>query len=544
MTDPLTGTFPLSATTSVTVTDPGAVTAYELFRERLTAWTGVRLGRATTTAAAPDGRAGDRPGENTLLIEVSEQLPELDALPVPRGIRPSADDAIAERFQLTITPTGVTVRATAYEGIHRGLVTLAQLAVTGGDPDGEEDTVRLPCARILDSPRFAWRGLSLDVARCFLGVEAVERVIDLLDLYKLNTLHLHLTDDPGWRVQLPSRPGLTDHPAAGPSYTRADYARIVTYAAARFITVVPEIDMPGHSGAALRAHPELGVKEQPENPGVAGFAQRMPDPESASTWSFVEDVIGDIAELTPGRFIHIGGDEAFAMSPDAHAAFVGRAAAVVAGAGKEVAGWQEIARGDLPPRSVVQYWIELDRLREVTGNGTLGEILPGVPLEMVLEQYEKSAADLPRAREQNAWVLLSPVSATYLDRRYAEVSCDPAQEPSRQRIGHRGYPPAAVRESLEWDPDTLTDQIAPDRIAGVEAAVWGETVSDENDVHLLLLPRLPLIAERAWTLAPTPWATLRERLARQTPLWRAPGFTWYAGTDIPWAEAVPHSVAR
>ncbi|MGI5330665.1 family 20 glycosylhydrolase [Actinomadura nitritigenes] len=500
---PRPGRFPLTPGTRVVVTDPRLTTAERLFRRRLGSWTGMRT-------AAEDGAA-----TATVVLELGA-VPELGTLPAPRGIRPALHDARDEQFRLTIEPRTVTVRAPSPEGVHRALTTLAQLAATTGDPAG------LPCGTFLDGPRFAWRGLSLDLARCFLPVDGVERVIDLLDLYKLNTLHLHLTDDRAWRIQLPSRPALT---TGGDFYTQADYARILAYAADRHITIVPEVDMPGHSAAAIAAYPELALST------AGDLARNTLDPASPATWRFVEDVIGDIARITPGRFLHIGADETFGMTADDHAAFVRRAAAIVARTGKHLAGWQEIARGDIPAGTVVQHWIETDRLHALTGE--LGELFPGIPAEKLVRLYAAAEGDLARALTQDAWILASPVSATYLDRRYAEPTADPRQETAARRLGHPLYPPGAIRESLDWDPDTLTD---PGRITGIEAAVWGETLAGEADLHLLLLPRLAVIAERAWALTSPPWDTLGPHLAHHAPIWRRLGFTWYAAAGIPWQD--------
>ncbi|HSM67400.1 MAG TPA: family 20 glycosylhydrolase, partial [Ilumatobacteraceae bacterium] len=222
------------------------------------------------------------------------------------GVNPRGGEPADERHQLQVTPTGATVEATTVEGVFRGLTTLRQLISAGR----EGDEALVSAMEVRDGPRYAWRGLSLDVARTFHGPEQVRRVIDIMALHKFNVLHLHLTDDQGWRLEVPGWPALTTIGAAGALgdrpggfYSQQEFTDLVRYAADRWITVVPEVDMPGHCGAAIRAYPELGA-----SPNVL-------DPDSPSVQAFLADVVATMAELAPGPWLHIGGDEAFGMAP-------------------------------------------------------------------------------------------------------------------------------------------------------------------------------------------------------------------------------------
>ncbi|HEX5581241.1 MAG TPA: family 20 glycosylhydrolase, partial [Gemmatimonadaceae bacterium] len=224
----------------------------------------------------------------------------------------------AEGYMVDVTPERVTIEASEPAGLFYGLQTLRQMAPAGVEHKATLwRTVRIPAGRVTDAPRFTWRGAMLDVSRHFLEVDEVKRYIDLMALYKLNRLHLHLSDDQGWRIEIRSWPNLARHGGAtevgggkGGYYTQAQYSDIVAYAAARHITVVPEIDMPGHTNAALSSYPELNCdgKAPPPYFGVrVGFSALCVEREAVTR--FVDDVVRELAPLTPGPWIHLGGDE-------------------------------------------------------------------------------------------------------------------------------------------------------------------------------------------------------------------------------------------
>jgi hexosaminidase len=519
------GTFDLRKVQTLTVNDPAALPIADRFRADLHAWTEVDVPAAVVAAGRTSG-------------SVHVELAREDGTP-PDPLSPGSR-AASGVHRLLIDGDGVQVRADQEEGLYRGLTSVVQLAGVGGPS--------LPHVEVNDRARFGWRGLSLDVVRCFIPIEEVKRVIDLLALYKFSVLHLHLTDNEGWRIEIRSRPRLTAATAQSEAggrtyYTQEEYTDLVRYARQRFITVVPEIDLPGHAGAVLRAYPQLGA-------GEVSLESPIPianvDGSSEATWTFVEDVLRELAAVTPGPYLHIGGDEAFGMDDEAHARFVSRVARAVQSLGKTAVGWQEASRGDVGPDQILQHWIDFtssnpdeDSAGEEAGSGAAGALrLPPEVLEMLRENFGKSAGDLERIADKGARLLLSPAKHAYLDRPHAESSRNERQELVRGRLGLPVYPPTPLSDYLEWNPLDIAHSIAPDRVLGVEAAVWGETVTGVEDLEVLLLPRLPAIAEVAWSPAESQgWPEYRARLARHALLWSRRAWNWYEADSVDWALA-------
>jgi hexosaminidase len=272
-----------------------------------------------------------------------------------------------EGYAITIAAGGVTIKAAATAGLFWAGQTLCQLLPVAG--------ATLPGGEIVDRPRFAYRGAMLDVARHFWTVDEVKAYVDALVQFKVNYLHLHLTDDQGWRLEIDSWPRLTEVSGGtgtgvdgvGPGfYTQAEYSDLVAYAADRFVTVVPEIDMPGHVNAAQVAYEELtedGIAAKPRTDQEVGYSSLVAGKEE--TYAFVEDVIREVAALTPGPYLHIGGDEAKATSPDDYRTFMTRVLPLVAKYGKHAIGWHEMAAVELPETAVPQFW-----RTEATDEGT------------------------------------------------------------------------------------------------------------------------------------------------------------------------------
>jgi hexosaminidase len=460
----------------------------------------------------------------------------------PLGVSPTRRPE-DERYHLSASDGRVTVTAGQPVGVHRGLSTLRQLLHAARRPDG---AVVFEPVEAFDGPRFAWRGLTVDVARTFLPVERLLRVVDMLSLYKLNVLHLHLTDDAGWRIEIRSRPRLTEVGGAGALgdrpggwYTQDEYRRLVAYAQERFVTVVPEVDMPGHVIAALRSYPELaadGVAPQaPTGAGISTHALRLDVPGPAE---FVADVVREVAALTPGPRVHRGGDEVLGMPSQAYTAFVTEAARLVREAGKQPVAWQEATRAGLDGSALVQYWF--DRTDELAGGdgvdpGALG--IPPETLAAITAMFAEADGDVARAREHGTRVLLSPTRHAYLDVPYAEPGTDELSEARRARLGLPTYPRMTSHDFWEWDPETLlAPQLPPEALAGVGGAVWAETVQDADDLEFLLLPRLPGLAERAWARhADVTWDQHSARLAGHGRLWDRRGWTWFRSRLIPWS---------
>jgi hexosaminidase len=416
-----------------------------------------------------------------------------------------------EDYELVVSGEAATVTASSAEGLFRGATTFAQMIA-------EDFTV--PCARVSDGPALPWRGLSLDVVRCFFTVEEVKKVIDLLAFYKFNVLHLHLTDSQAWRLEIATWPRLTD---GHEHYTHDDFREIVAYAAERFVVVVPEVDMPGHVLAAVRAYPELGGEGEAPHPLLPFL-----DPRAKVAFAFVRDVLGEVAGLTPGPYLHVGGDEAFGMPHELYAAFVKEALDVARATGKRVVGWQEVSRsGALTSADIVQCWVgdgdafDAEAARETAP----AEYHPLI--DLVALSFEQAPHDVPEAVAAGAAVLASPSRVLYLDRRYAEDSVLDGQTARREQVGFGSYRPQTCRQLFDWRPAELAEIPRDARLAGVEAAIWCETVKGFDDLAFLLLPRLAGIAEKAWTPQVTAWEDYRERVASHARWWERLGWGGY-----------------
>ena len=471
------GAFELTRSSRIVVLDDVARGVARLLAEGLRPATGYRL---PVTAA----RGGPAHGDVALVLRP--------------GDRALGD----EGYRLTVEPERVTLAARTPAGLFRGTQTLRQLL-----PAAIESTARqegpwhVPVVTIHDRPRFAWRGLMLDVARHFFDVAEVERLVDLLALYKLNRLHLHLTDDQGWRLAIRSRPRLTRIGArtavgggAGGRYTQRDYRRIVAYAAERFVEVVPEIDMPGHVNAALSAYGELacdGVAPAPYTGIEVGFSSLCIRKEE--TYAFVDDVLGEVAALTPGKYLHVGGDEPLSTDADDYRFFVERAQRIVRAHGKRMLGWGEIARARIRRSTLVQHWHDPELAR--------------------------------RAVAQGARLVLSPATKTYLDMKYTRAS----------PLGLTWAGTTSVRDAYDWDPATLVDGVSERDVIGVEAPLWTETISARAGLDELAFPRLLGVAEIGWSPAEgRSWRDYRMRLAAQGSRLGELGVAFHRTPEVPW----------
>ncbi|TDW19488.1 beta-N-acetylhexosaminidase [Kribbella kalugense] len=478
------------------------------------------------------------PGAIGITLELGRD--GLDDVAPAAGLRADGREADAdERYGLEVTTDGIRIWGPTPEAVHRGLTSLRQL-ITANTADG---TATLPTARVLDGPRFSWRGLSLDVVRTFHAPPVVRRVIDMCSLYKLNVLHLHLTDDQGWRVEVPSRPALTEIGAAGATddrpggfYSQAELAELVAYAAERFVTVVPEIDMPGHTSAVFEAYPELAPTETRTVELGNGTTLHLNtlEPGRPEIWTFVEDVLDAVIPQFPhSAYVHIGGDEAWGMSDEDHAAFVDLAAGLVRTRGKRVVGWQEIARAAITSDDVVQYWLE--PRQDDSLDGEAASMVPADLLPILIEHFAKAEQDIPRALRHGSRLLLSPTSRLYFDAPHAKASSDPAQEELRKRVGLPFYPPTSIESGVDWDPVEYTPGIDSDaQVAGVEAAIWCETITTSAELEFMLLPRLAGAAEKAWSQTRTNWPDYATRLAHHSPTWQARTWNYFKSTEVNW----------
>ncbi|MGH3986865.1 MAG: beta-N-acetylhexosaminidase, partial [Pseudonocardiaceae bacterium] len=374
----------------------------------------------------------------------------------------------SEGYRLDVAGGAVVLSARTAAGLFHGVQTLRQLL----PPPVEASTVQdgpwtIPGVHITDHPRFAWRGAMLDVARHFFDVGEVKRYIDLLAMYKVNVLHLHLADDQGWRIEIDSWPRLASYGGStevggGPGgyYTKEQYAELVRYAQDRHILVVPEIDMPGHTNAALASYAELNCDGEapPLYTGTSvGFSSLCIHKDI--TYTFVDDVVRELAAMTPGPYIHIGGDEAHVTPHEDYVLFVDRVEEIVGSHGKRMSGWEEITGADVSPSSVAQFWFTPREARDAAAKG----------MEVVM----------------------SPAQKAYLDMKYD------ASTPLG--LSWAGF--TNVQDSFEWDPATFVPGLPEQSVLGPEAPLWSETLEDIDDIEYMAFPRMAGIAEIGWSPA-------------------------------------------
>ncbi|MFE6734932.1 family 20 glycosylhydrolase [Microbacterium sp. NPDC057650] len=411
-------------------------------------------------------------------VATGRELPVVGSEPGPCDIAfvpGEAGGESPEGHRIEVGDGGIRVMAGDRAGHLAAVQTLRQLLLT---PEGEE--VEVPALRIEDAPRYAYRGAMLDVARHFFPVDVVLRLIEHISAFKLNHLHLHLTDDQGWRLEIPEYPELTEAGAAtqvgggeGGHYTVDDYRRIVAHGERHGVTVVPEFDMPGHTNAALVAYPALspaGYDPRPYTETEVGFSTLDIGPES--TYEFIDTVIGRIAAETPGPFVHIGGDEARSAADADFTAFMARATRIVREHGKTPVAWHETGKcRDLAEGTIGQYW--------------------GYSWEP-----EEDAAPGRSFVEQGGRLIMSPSDLVYLD-----------IKPTRDYpIGLTwSAPRISLEQAYRWDPATVLSGVPAGAILGVEAPLWTETVQTEGEIDAMFFPRLLAVAERGWAVEPAEW---------------------------------------
>lgn len=417
-----------------------------------------------------------------------------------------------EGYRLTITEDQVKVEIKQPEGAFRALQTFRQLLPAAIESSSKQNRKwELPTGIINDHPDLNYRGAMLDVARHFFSVEDVKQFIDHMVTYKMNVLHLHLTDDQGWRIQINSWPNLTKHggqtevgATEGGFYTQAQYSDIIKYAAQRYILVIPEIDMPGHTNAALASYPELNCNNKaPElyTGTEVGFSSLCIDKEL--TYNFVDDVIRELASITPGPYIHIGGDESHSTKKKDFIKFINRTQKIVNKYGKEMIGWDEISQASLKPGSITQFWAK-----------------------------EENAM---AAVTQNSKVLMSPAKKAYLDMQYDENS----------PLGLHWAAYIEVDDGYNWDPATYVKGLNKENILGIEAPLWSETVKTMDDIEYMLFPRLPGYAEIGWTRSELRnWEDYKVRLANQKERFEHLNINYYKSPKVPWPKDSTQQIKR
>ncbi|MBD7980763.1 beta-N-acetylhexosaminidase [Oerskovia merdavium] len=536
------GAFVLDADSTIALVTP-EVMAPDVHHvgEELAEHLGTATGFDLPLGPAVDGAVGEIRLE---LVPDTEVVWERDGL---------LDDTGVDAYELTVDDEQIVLTATSPPGLFRGVQTLRQLF----PPELEATTVQeapaggwtAPAVTISDEPRFAYRGAMLDVARRFYPVESVKRFIDHASTYKLNALHLHLTDDQGWRIAVDALPGLTEvgsttqegwEPGTGDGerwyYTADEYAEIVAYARDKYMTVVPEIDGPGHTLAAQASLGSLtcdGVATPlywgPEvnNPIVCASDENMGDVRA-----YLQTVLASVAGQNPGPYLHLGGDEA-PSPPGWYQSYAEAANEIATGHGKTVIGWHQWgASEELPPGALIQYWGVGERLRGVIGG----------------EAKNADLVDVQAALDKGARLIMSPADRTYLDMKYDEDTPYGLEWASR----------ITLEEAYDWDP--ATELTSPDGkstladesdMAGVEVLLWSDRsypdslagLPTSTDVFVpvdtyadfMLFPRLPATAEVAWSeQADRSYADFRDRVVQVSPRWTAAGIGWNQVADVDW----------
>ena len=403
-------------------------------------------------------------------------------------------------YELKINKNLISIKGADAAGCFFGLQTLLQTLPVAND---NAQPLYVPTGTITDSPEYYYRGSMLDVSRHFFNVEEVKQYIDFLAMYKMNVLHLHLSDDQGWRIEIKSWPKLTEiggqtevGGGEGGFYTQEQYKELVQYAADRQIMIVPEIDMPGHTNAALASYAELncdGKARELYTGTEVGFSTLCTDKEI--TYQFIDDVIRELAEITPGPYIHIGGDESHVTAHDDYVYFVNKVQDIVKKYDKKIIGWDEIANAKLIDDVTVQFWADVE-------NTTMGV-------------------------EKGAQVLMSPAARAYLDMQYDSTT--------HLGLHWAGY--IEVDHGYDWDPATLVEGITKENILGIEAPLWSETVTNIDEVEYMTFPRLPGYAEIGWTApAERNWDEYKTRLAKHGKRFEALGIDYYKSALVPWKE--------
>lgn len=440
-------------------------------------------------------------------------------------IRLAVDSSVGstEAYRLTVGD-GVEIVGADAVGLFYGVQTLLQLL---RQDDAGWGLLR---ADVRDSPRFPRRGVMLDVARHFFTVDEVKKFIDATSALKFNHLHLHLSDDQGWRVHIDSWPKLTELSSSsavdghgGGFYSKDDYRAIVAHAASRHMLVIPEIDLPGHTHAIGVAYPEL-VEEPVLNDGlVAESARRGQDLPVAGvpylgwgvghssvriheerTYDFVRDVIRELAEMTPGPYIHIGGDESLGTPQADFDLFAERATAIVVEEGKIPVAWHEMGSAEgIAEGTIGQYW---------------GKTIP----------EGTHAAEAAHFVARGGALIMSAADRAYLDMKYTED----------YPLGLTWAGIVDVRTAYDWEP-TAVLEVPDEAILGIEAPLWSETTRTLDEVERLVFPRAAAQAEIAWSPkdgADRVWESFRVRLGSLAPLWTAERVDFHRADEISWSD--------
>jgi hexosaminidase len=451
----------------------------------------------------------------------------------------------AEGYQLDTTTSGARIEAPAAHGLYDGIQTFRQLLSPWiNSPAAVPGPWTTPTVMITDYPRYPYRGLMLDIARHYEPTSAVEELISQIAAYKINVLHLHLSDDQGFRLAIKGFPRLTTIGSRGSVgtggrlvdpggfWTQAQYKAVVADAAEHFITVLPEVDSPGHNNAIIMSeYNDTRNPALPANPHGINCGKNRPPrwdytedvgysalcPGSRDTWAIMRAIIGQLTALTPGPYYHLGGDEvpASLLTPAKYAAFINKEAAIVTKYGKTVMGWADIAgQGTNPPAgSVAEYW--------QPAGGTSPESISG-----------------RQAVAKHMKIVMAPANHTYLDQKYI-VSARASVPPS---LGQNWACPTGcdVSSAYNWNPGGFVSGVTDRNVIGVEGDMWGETVANLANAEYMVFPRLLALAEIAWsprahrTATSPAYHDFLRRLAGQGARLQAARVNFYPSAQVPW----------
>jgi len=416
-----------------------------------------------------------------------------------------------EAYQLTITPKRIQIVANSNAGLFYGLQSVVHLAVTKTTVSG----LTIPCGTILDTPKFGWRGLMLDESRHFFGKEKVLMLLDWMAFYKLNKFHWHLTDEPGWRLEIKGYPLLTtigakgnfhDRSAEPKFYSQSEVKEILQYAAERFIEVIPEIDMPGHAAAANRSYPDFS----------GGGSEKYPDftfdPGKEGTYSYLSNILREVAALFPSKYIHLGGDEVnFGNQQwntntgiqalmqqhqlkDLQAVefyFLRRMTDTLSVLNKTMIGWDEIVTAGIPAKQCKTMWWRHDKPKQLElalQNGYHTILCPRIPLYF---DFVQSSAH---------------TSGRYWQKAYAPVE--------------------KILEFKKLYKEQLTSY--PELIDGIQANIWTETIHSNERLDFMTFPRIAALAEAAWGKSDAAdYAEFMQRMQPSFRLYKAKGITYF-----------------
>ncbi|TBW25839.1 beta-N-acetylhexosaminidase [Gramella sp. KN1008] len=403
-----------------------------------------------------------------------------------------------EGYELEITKNTVFLKAATDTGLFYAVQTLRQMFPSEIEKRQINDPIKLPQVKITDSPRFEWRGSMIDIARSFFGPEYLKKHLDRMALYKLNKLHLHLTDDQGWRIEMKSKPKLTE--LGGKSavkngrsgfLTQEEYKELQEYAKARNITIIPEIDMPGHIYAALMAYPELNCEE------FSNLEPRLATPpqlyheytvgwsklclEKPEIYDFVSEIIAELSEITTGEYIHIGGDE---IDDERYEEFVVKADSIVRENGKTTIGWEEVTQAPVNLDFISQRW-----------NGKTESVVDVRIIESICTNFYFDHANVPGQEKTNNW----------------------CQE--------RGV---SLDDAYNFNPDNPN-------VIGVEAPIWSELITSDDMADNRLWPRTIATAEIGWTPQESKdFSNFKERLGQHGDRLDYLDVKFFKSPDVEW----------